>query len=324
MLFEDGIENIIGSRNEKHRRQEQSDRNENIAQIRAEGINRYEDERQQCHHEQAAVEIHRSGSRQQHPEIEKQRAQCQRSQINHAGPPLSVHHRLGKRTDQNQHHQQGQRRKEERKNKEYGDQDHRNTEPLVQTFAVQHEQQRYEHDTRSCIVLHDDNQQRQTDHQSHLEKIPRPVDRKRAGAHHAGQRQRRSDFGELHRLNTDRPDLEPGLRTVHFTTEQQSGYQGQQSQDIEQISPLVIDARIDQQHDDRYGERYSHPDELFHIEMREGKNALRPLFVRSGEDSHEADQHDQHIDQHCPAIDALEQFTDAVIFHRPGNKSFSA
>ena len=203
MLLEDRIENIIGGRNEKHRRQEQSDRNENIAQIRAEGINRYEDERQQCHHEQAAVKIHRTGSRQQHTEIEKQRTQCQRSQINHTGPPPSVHHRLGKRADQNQHHQQGQRRKEERKNKEYGDQKHRNTEPLVQSLAVQYEQQRYEHDPRPRIILHDDNQQRQTDHQPHLEKVARPVDRKRTGTHHTGQRQRRSDLGELHGLDTE-------------------------------------------------------------------------------------------------------------------------
>lgn len=85
----------------------------------------------------------------------------------------------------------------------------------------------------------------------------------------------------------------------------------------------MINARIDQQHDDRYNECDTHPDELLHVKMREGENSVPTVVVRSGKNSHETDQHDHHIDQHRPTIDALEQFTDAVIFHRPDNKSFS-
>lgn len=117
-----------------------------------------------------------------------------------------VHHRLGERADQNQRHEQCHRREEERDDEQRGDQQHRDAEPFVQPFAVEHEKERPQHDARPGVVLQDDDEERNADHHGDLHQVARAVDREGVFAHHAGQGQGRGDLGELHGCTRSDPN----------------------------------------------------------------------------------------------------------------------
>ena len=68
MLFEDRIEDVVGGGQEDERTDEQSQRDEDVGEVRAVGVYGSEDHGREGRREQAVVEIERSGGDQRHHE----------------------------------------------------------------------------------------------------------------------------------------------------------------------------------------------------------------------------------------------------------------
>ena len=317
--FEDRIENIVGRRQENHRAEEQPDRNEDIVQVGAVGINHHPDQRQQRHGQEAGMQIHEARRDKPHRHAEQDAPQGQCGKVNEALAPVAVHHRLRKGADQDDRHEHRHGRKQEREDEQRGDQQHRNAEPLVEPFAVEHEEKRPEHDARTGIVLQDDDKERDADHHPDLEQVARPVDRERIGAHHAGERQCRGDLHELDRLHAERPELEPRLGPVDLAAEQQCTDQQRKAREIGRVGEHMVKPIVEQQHDDRRSPCHADPHQLFHVEVRKGEDIGRTLVVRGRSDRHPPRHHDQDIQQNCPEVDTVEDTVMAVSGHTQGN-----
>ena len=104
VLFENRIEDVVGGGQEDERTDEQSQRDEDVGEVRAVGVYGGEDHGREGRCEQAVVEIERSGGDQRHHEAQQDGRQHHRGQEHEARTPLAVHHRLGERADQNQRH----------------------------------------------------------------------------------------------------------------------------------------------------------------------------------------------------------------------------
>lgn len=167
--------------------------------------------RQQRDGKQAAVAVHPPGRRHEHHEVETEGAECECGEEHQARTPLSVHHRLRKSADQQQRDEQGHRGQQKRDDEQRGDQQHGDAEPLVEPLAVEHEQQRAEHDARTGVVLQHDDRQRQADHHAHTHEVPHPRDGEGLCAHHPGQSQRRGDLHELHGCTRTEPNSNHAL-----------------------------------------------------------------------------------------------------------------
>ena len=319
VLFENRIEDIVGGGEEDHRAEKKPHGNQGAAQVHAEGIDEHADQRQQRHGQQAGVQVHHAGRDECHRHAEQDARQRQRGQIDQARAPLPGHHRFGERADQNDRHEQRHRRKQERHDEQRGDQQHRDAEPLVESLAVKHEEERAEHDARTGVVLQDDDEKRDADHHAHLEEVARTVDREGVGAHHAGQRESRGDLHEFDGLQAERTEFEPRLGTVHLAAEQQRAQQQRQSREIGRVDEHMVEPFVEQQHHERRGPRHADPHQLLHVEVREGEDIGRALVVRRRGDRHPPRQHDQHVQQDRPEVHSVKD-TMAVSGHTKGNR----
>ena len=191
---------------------------------------------------------------------------------------------------------------------------------LLRPLAVEHEEERSQDDARAGVVLQDDDQQRGADHQPHLEEVAGAVDREVVVAHHAGQGQGRGDLSELHGLHAERAELEPRLGAVDLMSEGQCRQQHHQTQEVGRIGQHVVVAHVEQQHDDGHDPRRTDPDELLHVEVREGEDVGRRVVVGGRGDREPPCDDDQHIEQHRAEIDAVEDRIVPVSGHRPDSR----
>ena len=218
-----------------------------------------------------------------------------------------------------QQHQQRHGRQQERNDEERSDEQNRDAEPLVESLAVKHEEERAEHDARTGVILQDDDEKRDADHHAHLEEVARTVDREGVGAHHAGQRESRGDLHEFDGLQAERTEFEPRLGAVHLAAEQQRAQQQRQSREIGRIGEHMVEPFVEQQHHERRGPRHADPHQLLHVEVREGEDIGRALVVRRRGDRHPPRHHDQHVQQDRPEVHSVKD-TMAVSGHTKGNR----
>lgn len=180
--------------------------------------------------------------------------------------------------------------------------------------------ERAEHDARAGIVLQHDDRQRQTNDQTDLHQVARTRNREVVFAHHAGEGESRGDLDELHGLHAERAELEPRFGAVDLLARHERRCEQQQSRDVGRIGEHMIEPVVEQQHHDRRNERDAHPDELFHVEMRERKEVGRPFLVRSRNDRNAPRQYDEHIEQDRRAVHAVENPVVSATCHTRDNR----
>ena len=209
MRFEHRFEDIVGCRDEGHRNDEESRHEQDVHQPRAVGVDRHDRQRSERHGQQAAVDVHRAGGDESHERREDDGRERQRGEVDDARTPSAVHHRLRRHADQDQQHQQRHGRQQERNDEERSDEQNRDAEPLVESFAVEDEEECTQHDARTGVVLQNGEQHRDTDDHTHAQQIAEAVDREGVVAHHARQCQRRGDLDEFDGLDAQRPQFDP-------------------------------------------------------------------------------------------------------------------
>ncbi len=320
MLPEHGIEDVIGGGEKNHGADEQPDGQKDAADIGPVSVDGDADKRQKRDGEQRGVERNGAGSDEVGGPEKEQTAERERRQIDHARLPLAAHHGLGEGADDNQRHQQDGGREEKRRNEQPGDQQNGNAKPLVEPLAVEDEEKRTEDDTGPGVVLQDDDEKRRADDRRDLEQIAGPRNGERIGTHDAGERQGGGYLDEFGGLDTERPELKPRLGTVDFLTEQKRSEEEGQPGEISRIGEHVDEPLVQEQDDQRGDPRDADPDELLHVEMREGERSERILLVSGRENRQGPGGDDGQVEEDRPDVDPPEDVAKTLTDHNKDNK----
>ena len=319
VFLEDRVEDIVGRGEEDHRSGEEPDEDEDVAQIGAVCVCGGPDHREEADDQQAVVQVELPGGDDCGGRAEENAAQGDAGQEDDPRFPESVHHGLGEYADQDDRYEQGHGREQERDDEQGGDQQHGDAEPLVEPLAVEDEEERPEDDSRSGVVLQDDDQQRDADYDGDFGEVPGAVDREGVPAHDAGQCECRCDLGELHGLHAHGPEFEPGLCSVDLASEEQGGDEESEAGEIGRVGEHVVESVVEQQHDEGGDPGESDPDELLHVEVREGEGPADGVVVGGRDDGDESGQYEEDVEEDGSAVDAVEYAVEPVTCHRRGS-----
>ena len=187
--------------------------------------------------------------------------------------PLTYHHRVGECENQHQNHQQEQRREEEREDKQSRNQYGWDTYPLVQTLTIEHKDKRAEHDTRACVILQDDDYQRQQDDKADVYQVAQFLNRVVVVTHQSCHRQSHSNLRKLNGLHHETAERIPRFRTVERRGE--SLGQNNRTRDeqhahrIGVVGVHMVEARVHQQDAERSHHSDTSPRCLLDVKVRE-------------------------------------------------------
>ena len=299
------VENSVHDLGEGNRTDEHSDAYQNVLQFRPPGIDADRNEREARGGEQASVEAGLSPGEQGGRQIDDGRDERHGGQIPHLVPPFSVHEPFDEGTDNDDRREQRRRVPEEGEDEEEDHHPQCDVNPRIETFAVEDDEKRGEHDGRTGVVLEQDDGHGGRQQEHCVQPAPPVGHGKAVGAHVTSEGECRRKFGELGGLHGESAEAEPRFRAVDLRADEERCQQYREHEDVGGVGEDVVVDFVNQHDDHRCKYADAHPYQLGTVTRVHGKSCPGCIVEHCGIDVQPAEEHQRKEYRHRTPVDAV-------------------